>query len=142
MKSVVTQFVSFVAVGLTNGVVDLGVFNLIYALRPTANVTAILVYNSVAVFFAITNSYIWNSRWTFRSQIHYRGQRAWRQRVLFVLQSILNIGVNDLVLFIIVPYLMSTHGLSPRLASNISKVIAMVVASLVSFLAMRWVVFV
>jgi putative flippase GtrA len=135
------QFLSFVGVGLTNSAVDLGVFNLLYALQPTANVNWLVAYNSVAVVCAIINSYIWNTRLTFRREARHHGDRAWRQRILFMSQSVFNILVNDLIVLLIAPYLMGIHGLPPRLASNAAKVVAMVVASLLSFLAMRLVVF-
>jgi putative flippase GtrA len=135
------QFLSFVVVGLSNTTVDLGVFNIIYALRPTANVNWLLAYNSVAVVLAIVNSYIWNTRWTFRRGAVQQGRGVWRQRILFVAQSLLNILVNDLVVLFIAPYLMAIHGVPPRLASNAAKGVAMIVASLVSFGAMRFLVF-
>jgi len=137
----VRQFLSFVVVGLSNTTVDLGVFNLIYTLRPTANVNWLLVYNSVAVMLAIVNSYIWNTRWTFQKGARHRGPAAWRQRALFVAQSLVNLLVNDIVVLFITPYLMAIHGLPPRLASNASKGVAMIVASLVSFVVMRFLIF-
>lgn len=135
------QFLSFIVVGLSNTTVDLGVFNLIYSLRPTANVNWLLAYNSIAVVLAIVNSYIWNTRWTFQKGARLRGRGAWRQRILFVAQSLLNLLVNDVVVLFITPYLMAIHGLPPRLASNAAKGVAMIVASLVSFAAMRFLIF-
>jgi putative flippase GtrA len=139
--TVYTQFLSFVVVGLSNSAVDLGVFNLLYAIQPTANVDWLVAYNSIAVVCAIANSYVWNTRWTFRRQALHHGGGAWRQRILFVAQSLLNIAINDLIVLFIAPYLMAIHGLPPRLASNAAKAVAMVIASLISFVAMRLVVF-
>src|SRR3712207_8742052 len=49
-------------------------------------------YNGVALVLANLNSYVWNTRWTFRGRAKRRDPR---QRVLFALQALANIAVSN-----------------------------------------------
>ncbi len=136
------QLIQFVAVGFGNAFIDLGVFNGLYFLDPTRNVNQLVVYNTMAVMAAILNSYIWNSRWTFRKTVKNRGRQALRQKTLFIIQSLINIAVNDAILWLIAPLIVETHAMPHVMANNIAKVAAMFLASLSSFLMMKIFVFV
>ncbi|AUW93009.1 GtrA family protein [Sulfobacillus sp. hq2] len=136
------QFIQFVSVGFGNAVIDLLFFNGLYWLFPTRNVDQLVVYNTIAVIAAILNSYIWNSRWTFRHQVRSKGKDAVRQRVLFVIQSVINIVVNDLILWVIAPLVLEVHIIPHVMANNIAKLAAMFLASLTSFIMMKLFVFV
>jgi putative flippase GtrA len=140
VKGIARQFSRFVTVGVTNSIVDFGVFNLLFAIYPTTDIQVLVLYNSLAVALAILNSYLWNTRWTFRSGVK-RGPRGHRQRVLFLLQALLNVGVNDIVVAIITRLLLYQTFLSPTDSSNLAKLVAMLVASLSSFLIMKYVVY-
>jgi len=131
------QYGEFLSVGLLNAAVDLGVLNLLLWLWPTTNSLGLTLENSLAVALAITNSYLWNSRWTFRRQ----ADGSVRQIVLFVAQSVLNIGINDLALILTAGQVRQLH-LGPAWVSlNLSKGVAMAFASSTSFLIMRRFVF-
>lgn len=136
------QFFQFVSVGIGNALIDLVVFNGLYALDPTRNVRQLVVYNTLAVIAAIVNSYIWNSRWTFRRQRRTKGPAATRQHILFIIQSFINILVNDVILGLIAPWIAQTHAIPHVLANNLAKLLAMFLASLSSFLMMKLIVFV
>ncbi len=136
------QLLKFVFVGFGNAIIDLGVFNGLYFIAPTHDVKRLVLYNTLAVGSAILNSYIWNSRWTFRQQHRSRGPGAMRQRLLFLTQSFINIVVNDLILGFIAPLIVETHAVDHFIANNLAKLLAMFLASLTSFLMMKLVVFV
>lgn len=132
----------FAVVGVSNAVIDLGVFNLLIAVDPTRRPLQLVAYNTVAVALALANSYWWNSRWTFRSgdDVIERWSLT-KRRVLFVLQGLLNIAVNDLAVAGVASLLQSAQVLGTSLADNVAKIAGMTAASAVSFLAMRFVVF-
>jgi len=132
----------FVSVGLGNAFIDLGVFNGLYFIWPTKDVGQLVVYNTLAVGSAILNSYFWNTRWTFRDRVRHKGSGASRQRVLFLVQSVGNIVVNDLILGFIAPAILHLHAMPTYMANNIAKLLAMFLASLTSFLMMKLVVFI
>jgi putative flippase GtrA len=131
------QFLRFCAVGLSNAVVDLGALNLLLLLYPTQSDLTLLLYNTIAVMLAILNSYLWNTRWTFREQATSSG----RERTLFVAQALLNIAINNIVLFAMTDLLPTSTGDWSILSANLAKLAAMVAASSISFVLLRAVVF-
>jgi putative flippase GtrA len=137
LPSPLRQYLQFAAVGLFNAAVDLGVLNLLFWLWPTTNPTGLTVENSLAVALAIANSYLWNSQWTFRPQ----SDGSLRQIVLFVAQSLLNIGINDLALVLTAGQVRELHLGPAWVTVNLSKGAAMAFASSTSFFIMRLVVF-
>lgn len=133
-------FSKFVVVGLGNAVVDLGIFNGLYQLQPTRNINLLVVYNTLGVIGAMLNSYWWNSRWTFWEATRKKGPSR-RQRGLFFLQSLVNVLINDTILWFLGPLVLAAHILPVVLANNLAKMAAMFVASMLSFLVMRYIVF-
>lgn len=140
MKALFPQFTRFVTVGVTNSIVDFGVFNLLFVIHPTASIGVLVLYNSLGVALAILNSYLWNTRWTFRSDVA-TGARGHHQRVLFFAQAILNVGVNDVVVALLTRLLLYQTLLNATDSSNLAKLVGMLVASLSSFLIMRYLVY-
>lgn len=134
------RFGRFLAVGLSNAVVDLGVFNFFVFVHPTRSAGLNVVYNTVAVVAAILNSYFWNSRWTFGDRAARDGGR-WRQRALFLAQGGINLLVSDGVILGLSLLLGRGRGLPAALMSNVSKVVAMFTASAVSYLLLHFLVF-
>jgi glycosyltransferase involved in cell wall biosynthesis/putative flippase GtrA len=139
--SAAQQFRRFALIGGSNALIDLGLFNLLLAVAPTRSATTIAAYNTVAVVAALANSYWCNSRWTFRHQPITQARRPWLRRGLFVAQGALNLAINDAVVVAGTHLFRSTHLVGSALANNTSKVAALIVASTVSFVALRNVVF-
>lgn len=133
----VTQFVRFTVVGASNAIVDLGVLNLLLALHPTRSPLTLLLDNTLAVALAILNSYVWNTRWTFRAAATHRIG----QRILFVAQALLNIAINNVVLLAVASALPPSLSFSTLVLNNVAKLAAMFAASSTSFLLLRLVVF-
>ena len=136
-RKIIAQYVQFSLVGLSNAVVDLGVLNLLLFLHPTNNPFVLTIDNSIAVALAIINSYLWNTRWTFRSE----ADGSNRQRVLFVGQALLNITINDLALLGMTSILRPSQGIWYLIGSNVAKLVAMVIASTTSFIILYTIVF-
>jgi putative flippase GtrA len=131
------QYLRFCVVGVSNAAVDLGALNLLLLLYPTRSDVTLLVYNTIAVMLAIFNSYLWNTRWTFYEQ----ATRSRRERTLFVAQALLNIAINNVVLFFMTDLLPTQTGEWSIFTANLAKLAAMVAASTISFLLLRSVVF-
>ncbi|MBO0694446.1 MAG: GtrA family protein [Acidimicrobiaceae bacterium] len=135
------QFLRFVTVGLINTAVELIVYNALLAIHNPHSLTILTLYSTLGVCAAIVNSYLWNSRWAFRGQSAQHGRSAVRQRVLFIVQALVNIGINDAVTVGLTPGLTSLD-LIPRVAAqNLAKVLAMCTSSVSSYLMLRWFVF-
>lgn len=135
------QFIRFVTVGVTNSIVDFGVFNLLLVLVPSRNLEVLVLFNSIAVGLAIVNSYLWNTRWTFHAAATDEGLPRRRQGLLFLAQALVNVGVNDLVVALLTRLLVHQTFLSQGTSSNVAKLVAMLVASLSSFVMLKYVVY-
>jgi len=136
-SKLVVGYAKFSVVGLTNVVVDYGMLNLLLLLFPTRDHNYLVAYNLVAVLLANTNSYLWNTRWTFRSRV----RPDYRQKVMFAAQALLNVGVSSAVLWLAARYLFAYTALPPIIVGNLAKILSSVVATTVSFLILRSLVF-
>jgi len=88
------QFVKFGIVGVINTVVDYGIFTALIYLAHWHY----LIANVFSFAFALTNSYIWNRRWTFRQD----GQSGRSEVVKFFLVNIISLGIVELILLLLV----------------------------------------
>lgn len=135
------RFGRYAAVGASNAVVDLAAFNIMVFAHATRSPQVLVAYNTIAVLLALINSWAWNSRWTFRDRARRQAGGRWRQRGLFAFQGLVNLGVNDLTILVLSLLLRPVLGMPATLASNLSKVVAMLTASATSYLLMHQVVF-
>ena len=132
------RFSKFTVVGFINALVDIGTLNLFLWLASTRDPSVLALYNGVALVLANLNSYVWNTRWTFRGRAE---RRNLRQRVLFTVQALFNISLSNGLFFVLIrPVLIYTE-VPAYLAGNVAKVISVVVASTISFFVLRYVVF-
>ena len=132
------RFSKFTIVGFSNAVVDIGTLNLFLWLASTRDPSVLALYNGVALLLANANSYVWNTRWTFRSRAK---RNDFRQRALFALQVLINMVISNGLFWIMIrPVLIHTE-VPAYLAGNVAKIISVVVASTIGFFFMRYVVF-
>jgi putative flippase GtrA len=132
------RFSKFTVVGFANAVVDIGTLNLFLWLASTRDPSVLTLYNGVALVLANLNSYVWNTRWTFRSRAK---RRDLRQRVLFALQALVNISVSSGLFFVLIRPVLVYTDVPAYLAGNVAKIISVVVASTLSFFVLRYLVF-
>jgi putative flippase GtrA len=132
------RFSKFTVVGFANAVVDIGTLNLFLWLASTRDPSVLTLYNGVALVLANLNSYVWNTRWTFRSRAK---RRDLRQRMLFALQALANISVSNGLFFVLIRPVRVYTDVPAYLAGNLAKIISVVVASTISFFVMRYLVF-
>jgi putative flippase GtrA len=132
------RFSKFSVVGFMNALVDIGTLNLFLWLASTRDPYLLALYNGVALVLANLNSYVWNTRWTFRGRAKRRDPR---QRVLFALQALANIAVSNGLFFVLIRPILIHTDVPAYLAGNVAKIISVVVASIISFFVLRYVVF-
>jgi putative flippase GtrA len=132
------RFSKFTVVGLSNAVVDIGTLNLFLLFLATRDPSVLALYNGIALVLANGNSYLWNTRWTFRTRAK---RRNLRQRVLFALQALLNISVSNGLFFVLIRPVLVYTDVPTYLAGNVAKIISVVVASTISFFVLRYLVF-
>jgi glycosyltransferase involved in cell wall biosynthesis/putative flippase GtrA len=132
------QVLAFSTVGMLNALIDVLVFNVLMVVAPSHSPWVLTMYNTVSVSAALANSYALNSRWTFRRTRAKQYSAVWRQRVGFIAQAGVNIAVNDVVLSLLAGTFVSLPSWADN---NLAKIIAMMCASVVSFVLLRTVVF-
>ncbi len=132
------RFSKFTVVGFLNALVDIGTLNLFLWLASTRDPSVLALYNGVALVLANLNSYVWNTRWTFKGRAE---RRNLRQRVLFTVQALLNILVSNGLFFVLIRPVLVYTDVPAYLAGNVAKIVSVVVASTISFFVLRYVVF-
>jgi putative flippase GtrA len=136
LKETGVKYAQFSLVGASNMLVDLGAFNLL-VLWSTHSPELLVAYNLAALLLANTNSYVWNTLWTFRDQARHDA----KQVGMFTAQGLLNVGVGNALLWLVARGLESSTDLSALVSGDVAKVVSMVVASTLSFLFLRFFVF-
>lgn len=98
----VRQFVKFCIVGLSSTLVDFGIYlTLIEVLHIQSYIglwNGRIAAQSISFLFAVTNGFIWNSRWTFR---HTDAAGLHQRYVKFVLTNLIGLALNLTILSIV-----------------------------------------
>jgi putative flippase GtrA len=121
-----------------NAAVDIGTLNLFLLFLPTREAYVLALYNGVALLLANVNSYVWNTRWTFRGRAK---RNNYRQRTLYALQILVNISVSNTLFFMLIRPVLIYTDVPTYLAGNVAKIVSVAVASTISFFFLRYVVF-
>jgi putative flippase GtrA len=133
--SEIWQFVRFCFVGSLNAVIDFVVLDLLLWLYPTNDTAKVLIFNSVAVLLAATNSFFWNKYWTFRNRQRISMAEVGRFVVVAGATALLNDALM-LLLTMLFPQVMN----SSLIGANLLKLGAIAGTTSVSFFGMRlWV---
>lgn len=91
VKTTAWQFIKFSAVGITNTLVDFVVYWLLTHVGLNYMISQVISYSA-----GILNSYIWNSKWTFKKE----SKNDFKTVLLFVLANVLSLGVSLGVLWL------------------------------------------
>ncbi|WP_010529717.1 GtrA family protein [Lentibacillus jeotgali] len=130
------QFLQFGVIGFANAGIDIGTLNLLLILFHTDDRMLLLLYNTIAYTLAVANSYFWNASITFKRSA--KGNN--RQRILFIIQGIISLGVSNLI-FLGVNEVLDYTAVPSWLRYNIAKGLAMFLSFLASFFMMKYFVF-
>jgi putative flippase GtrA len=95
-RPVVKQFMKFGIVGVLNTVIDYSIFTvLVYAVH-----VHFLLANAISFSIAVTNSYLLNRRWTFRSDNPAKATEAMK----FLLVNLIGLSLSEVILKILVDH--------------------------------------
>ncbi|WP_038703038.1 GtrA family protein [Planococcus sp. PAMC 21323] len=130
------QPLQFTIIGISNAAVDIGSLNLLLLLYPTNQSGTLALINTIAYCLAISNSYYWNSRITFR-----RSAKGSRKEILFfVLQGLFSLLINNGV-FLSSNLLLQFIDMSNWSRLNLAKTLAMFASFIASFFMIKYFVF-
>ena len=130
---VLRQIIKFVLVGGFNTLVDLAVLNALIFLTGVASGTPFIFFKAISFLVAVTNSYFWNRRWTFRSDKHVFIQFL----LISTIGLLLNVGTASFLVNILGPQ----FGLSEKIWANVGAVGGTLVVMTWNFLGYKFVVF-
>jgi putative flippase GtrA len=119
----IMQFIIFCVIGISNTVVQLGVYYLLLSFN-----VYYLMSNVIAFFFSVMNSYVWNKRFTFKE----KGSTK-----LTIVKIYLSYGITTLLSTALLYLLVSIIGLN----KYISPVINIVIITGINFLFQKYFVF-
>lgn len=132
------QFVRFGIAGGLNGLIYLGVLNL---LINATKITAGLYYSlfvSIAVIAAIINSYLWNKYWVFKAGESGNGGGEF---IRFVLVNLVSFGISVGVASFVVNAVGAPNNVSELLWANIGAISAAAVTLFWNFFGSKLLVF-
>ncbi|SFE79639.1 GtrA family protein [Alteribacillus iranensis] len=130
------QFMQFSVIGAANAGIDIGTLNLLLLLFPTEDRMVLAAFNTIAYSLAVANSYFWNAYITFR----HASEKSNRQRIAFILQGLVSLGINNLV-FLGLSELFQMIGVPRWIRYNLAKGTAMFLSFTASFFMIKYFVF-
>ena len=127
MKSI-REIIRYSAVGVANTICDFTIFSVLYYVFGVQ----LLIANTVAFFFAVTQSYFLNKIWTFREYAgsDFRTVRNGKQFLLFLVINLGCLTISNGTVYLLVDYV-------PALLAKIAAVFLVLVWGF--FLSRRYV---
>jgi putative flippase GtrA len=132
-KSTVRQFLRYCLVGGANTIIDLLMLNVLLWCFPTNNVQVLALYNSFAYTSGALSSFFLNKYWTFRRE----RRTTSREVVRFAISLLLEVIYSSVLVWLagkaLQPFITNV-----TLWGNASKLIAVVVGTVISYSFMRF----
>jgi putative flippase GtrA len=122
-------------VGVSCAVIDLAALNGLLYFFPTEKPVRLTLYNSITYGLAVLNSYIWNSKYTFKVK------KTPVQFLVFIFQALISLIIANLVFLFGLWVLGFTAYLPKWIETNISKSLSMFLSSTASFFFNKLLVF-
>jgi putative flippase GtrA len=129
----VRQFLRYCLVGGVNTGIDLLVLNILLWRFPTNNVQVLVVYNSFAYSSGAITSFFLNKYWTFRQ----KQRTTWREVIRFVAVLLVEVLYSNVLIWLAGKALQPVIA-NPTLWGNASKLVAVVVGAIITYLFMRF----
>lgn len=134
------QLAKFGLVGVTNTVIDFGIFNLFIWATGLATGNSIYLFKVISVSAAIINSYIWNKFWSFnRPAIDEASAR--KEFTQFILISLFGLLLNTGVASLFINGIGAPGSMDPKLWANIANAVASVSVLAWNFVGYKFFVF-
>ena len=128
-KNDIVQFLKFNIVGISNTLIDMGVFWLLT--EPAIGIGLYdVIANIISYSCGIINSYVWNSSWTFRKE----RKRTKLEMLLFLTVNLVSLAVSTGVIYLCGELI----GIESKI---VCKLIAVAVSFTVNFIGNKLIVF-
>lgn len=137
-KNIFFQFIRFAMVGSMGVVIDFAVLNLLSLATGITSGNGIIPLNVISFGTALTFSFFFNKRWTFKD---FSPVELPKKFTLFLLISLMGLTINTIGVRIISTNISLPLDIHPQLWLNIAKVIATGASGLWNFLGYKNLVF-
>lgn len=132
------QLSKFGLVGVTNTVVDLGIYNLFIFASDVSSGYLIAVFKCFSVMAAIINSYVWNKFWSFeKKEVSNVGEEFTQFLMISLIGLLLNVGITAFVVNVIG----APAGMAEKTWANIGGLTASVLVLTWNFIGYKFFVF-
>lgn len=130
------QLAKFGIIGVTNTIIDLGIFNLFIYATDIATGNLILGFKIVSVNAAIISSYIWNKYWSFEK----KGGTQSREVMQFWLVSIVGLVINAGITWTMINIITSPTTITDKAWASIASACASIIVLTWNFIGYKlWV---
>ena len=133
----ILQFPKFITVGVSNTIIDFGILNLLMYLTGETSGIFFSLFKSISFIVAVTNSYILNKHWTFKSS----GETKNGEFLKFVVVNLIGCAINVSWASYVVNVIGAPAGISPMLWANIGAASAVVFTVSWNFIGAKFFVF-
>ena len=132
------QLSKFGLIGITNTVIDLGIYNLLIFMSDVSSGYLIAVFKSFSVLAAIVNSYIWNKFWSFeKKEVSNFGEEFTQFLLVSLVGLLLNVGITAFVVNVIG----APAGMAEKTWANIGGLTASILVLTWNFIGYKFFVF-
>ncbi len=131
------QLAKYGEIGVLNTAIDFGILNFLMWLTSTTKGFFLIPLNLVSFSTAVTNSYFWNKWWTFEK----KGALEGREFAIFLIVSLIGIGINTLIVFLGTSFFEAPLNLSGGAWANLVKIVATSLSLVWNFTGYKFIVF-
>jgi putative flippase GtrA len=132
------QLAKFGIIGVSNTIIDLGIYALLIYLTGTTTGILITLFKTFSVTIAIINSYIWNKYWAFK---HEEAGAVGKEFAQFVTVSLFGLVMNVSITSLLVNLIGAPGGFSGGAWATTSGAFASVCVLAWNFLGYKLIVF-
>ncbi len=134
---VIWQFVKYAAAGSSNALLSIGILNLFSAIFLIYSGGFLVVFNIIALTFAIINSYLLNKFWAFKNSVPFN----WSEVARFFGLNATTLVINSTMIYFLTTIIGAPESISAPVWENISLLIATPITLIINFLGYKFVVF-
>lgn len=136
-KKLIGEILRFGIVGAAATVVDWGLFWLLDNCTPLEHVITdkswyLLLINTVCFTVSVIFNYVLSRLWVFHVA---KARNPMREFILFIITSLIGLGINSLILLICVQWLFPGVGLIAALPEGVQNILGKIIAT---FIVMVW----
>ena len=132
------QLAKFGLIGVSNTIIDLGIYTLLIFLTGITSGAAITGFKTISVIIAIINSYLWNKFWSFENK---EVKQVAGEFTKFVSVSIIGLIFNVAITTLMTNYLNHPNAISNATWAGLSGITASVLVLTWNFVGYKLLVF-